>query len=198
MYDKLVGAVPSDVIDELFVVVADKSINTPFRLAHFLSQCAHESLDFTVREENLNYSAEGLMRVFPKYFANCAVEEYARNPQKIASRVYGGRMGNGDEATGEGYTYRGRGYIQLTGKDNYISFGKTVSYDIIANPELVADKFPLLSAAWFWSSKGLNRVADKGAGKAVVAEVTRIVNGGLHGLEDREAKFNKFIKFLEK
>ncbi len=126
------------------------------------------------------------------------VEAYARKPEKIANLVYGNRMGNGPEATGEGFKYRGRGYIQLTGKVNYQSFDKVVDEDVTANPDLVATKYPLLSAAWFWNSRTLNALADKGATDADVTAITKKVNGGTHGLEDRIAKFKKFYGVLTK
>jgi putative chitinase len=143
------------------------------------------------KAEDLNYSAEGLKRTFPKYFPGNLAESYARQPEKIASRVYGGRMGNGDEASKEGYTFRGRGYIQLTGKDNYRAFAQTVEDSIMNDPDLVASKYPLLSAAWFWHARALNASGDKGASEAVVTEVTKKVNGGTMGLEERIKHFKQ-------
>ncbi|WP_292926465.1 glycoside hydrolase family 19 protein [Nitrosomonas sp.] len=123
-------------------------------------------------------------------------DSYARQPEKIASRVYGGRMGNGDEASKEGYKYRGRGYIQLTGKDNYSKFAQTVSDDILNNPDLVASKYPLLSAAWFWNTRLLNQLADEGSSDDVVTKITKKVNGGVIGLDDRIKHFKNYFPLL--
>ena len=194
--DNVVGHVPEAVLSQISECIEKFQINSALRLAHFLSQCAHESGGFKVKEENLNYSAEGLKRTFPKYFPGNLAESYARQPEKIASRVYGGRMGNGDEASQEGYTFRGRGYIQLTGKDNYRAFAQTVEDNIMNDPDLVASKYPLLSAAWFWHARALNASADKGASDAVVTEVTKKVNGGTMGLEERIKHFKVFYALL--
>lgn len=149
--EKLKGHIPDNVIAQIPDTAKTFGIDTPLKLAHFLAQCGHESGGFKLTQENLNYSAQGLKNIFPKYFPGSLSESYARNPQKIASKVYGGRMGNGPESTGEGYKFRGRGYIQLTGKDNYTAFGKAINEDIVKNPDLVSTKYPLLSAAWFFS-----------------------------------------------
>jgi putative chitinase len=196
--DKLKGHVPDAVLSQIPQVMEKFQINTPLRLCHFLAQCAHESGNFKAVTENLNYSPVSLLKVFGKYFNEKNVEAYARKPEKIANLVYGNRMGNGPEATGEGFKYRGRGYIQLTGKVNYQSFDKVVEEDVTANPDLVATKYPLLSAAWFWNSRTLNALADKGATDADVTAITKKVNGGTHGLEDRIAKFKKFYGVLTK
>ena len=196
--DKLKGHVPDSVLSQIPQVMEKFQINTPLRLCHFLAQCAHESGNFKAVTENLNYSPVSLLKVFGKYFNEKNVEAYARKPEKIANLVYGNRMGNGPEATGEGFKYRGRGYIQLTGKVNYQSFDKVVEEDVTANPDLVATKYPLLSAAWFWNSRTLNALADKGATDADVTAITKKVNGGTHGLEDRIAKFKKFYGVLTK
>ncbi len=196
--NKLKGHIPDGVLAQIPEVVEKFQINTSLRLCHFLAQCAHESGNFKAVNENLNYGAKGLMGIFKKYFPTEAkAKEYERKPEKIANLVYGGRMGNGPEASGEGYKYRGRGYIQLTGKVNYQSFDKVVTEDITSNPDLVATKYPLLSAAWFWNSRTLNTLADKGATDADVTAITKKVNGGTHGLDDRIAKFNKFYSVLK-
>ena len=174
-----------------------KEINSKLRKAHFLSQCAHESGNFTFLSENLNYSADGLLKIFPKYFDKALALSYARNPQKIANRVYANRMGNGDEKSGDGWKFKGRGYIQLTGKNNYVAFGKAINEDIAANPDLVATKYPLLSAAWFWSSNSLNALADKGADDASVTAITKRVNGGTIGLPDRIKHFKEYYTLLK-
>jgi putative chitinase len=195
--DKLKGHIPDTVIAQIPDVAAKFGINTPLRLAHFLAQCGHESGGFKLTNENLNYSADGLKKIFPKYFAQAGLaESYARQPEKIASRVYGGRMGNGNESTKEGFKFRGRGYIQLTGKSNYSEFDKFVDDDILANPDLVATKYPLLSAAWFFHKNGLNAIADKGADDATVTAVTKRVNGGTIGLPDRIKHFKEYYSLL--
>jgi putative chitinase len=147
--------------------------------------------------ENLNYSAKGLMGVFKKYFPTEAIaKQYERKPEKIANKVYASRMGNGDEASGEGGKFKGRGYIQLTGKQNYQAFFKSIGMPIDTDPNSVATIYPLLSAAWFWNSRNLNAIADKGATNQVVTDITKKVNGGTHGLEDRISKFKLFYSLL--
>lgn len=193
---KLKGHVPDLVIGQIAEVAAKFSIKNPLRLAHFLSQCGHESGGFKFTQENLNYSADGLKKIFPRYFPQNLAESYARNPQKIASRVYADRMGNGPEASGEGFKFRGRGYLQITGKQNYAAFDKVVPEDILNNPDLVATKYPLLSAAWFWDSRQLNLIADKGATDAVVTEITKKVNGGTIGLPDRIKHFKEYFTLI--
>jgi putative chitinase len=194
--DKLKGHIPDSVISQIADTAAKFEINTPLRLAHFLAQCGHESGGFKVTQENLNYSVDGLKKIFPKYFPGNLAESYAKNPEKIASKVYGGRMGNGLEETKEGYKFRGRGFIQLTGKENYTAFGKSINEDIASNPDLVATKYPLLSAAWFFNKNGLHKLADGGATDAVVTSITKRVNGGTIGLVDRIKHFNEYYKLL--
>lgn len=193
--DKLKGHIPDSVIAMIPDTATKFQINTPLRLAHFLSQCGHESGNFKITQENLNYSVDGLKKVFPKYFPGNLAESYAKQPEKIASKVYGARMGNGDESTKEGYKFRGRGYIQLTGKDNYKAFGQSINEDITANPDLVSTKYPLLSAAWFFQ-RCLSK-CDLGATKDAVTAVTKCVNGGTIGLEDRIKHFNEFYSLLK-
>lgn len=196
--NKLAGIVPQAVLNELPAVMQKFGINTPLRLAHFLSQCGHESGGFKSVVENLNYSVDGLKRTFGKYFKQQGLaESYARKPELIASRVYASRMGNGDEGSRDGWRYRGRGYIQLTGKNNYAQFDQFVDDDIIANPELVGNKYPLLSAAWFFHKAGILSIADKGATNEVVTQVTKRVNGGTHGLDDRISRFHKYYNALK-
>jgi len=195
--DKLKGHIPDAVIAMIPDTAAKFQINTPLRLAHFLAQCGHESGGFKATQENLNYSAKGLAGIFKKYFpTEAAAAPYARQPQKIASKVYGGRMGNGPESTGEGYKFRGRGYIQLTGKENYTAFGKSIGEDIISNPDVVASKYALLSAAWFFSKNGLHKIADEGASDTVVTKITKRVNGGTIGLPDRIKHFKEYYHLL--
>jgi putative chitinase len=195
--DKLRGHIPDAVIAMIPDTAAKFQINTPLRLAHFLAQCGHESGGFRATQENLNYSAKGLAGIFKKYFpTEAAAASYARQPQKIASKVYGGRMGNGNEASGEGYKFRGRGYIQLTGKENYTAFGKSIGEDMTANPDKVASTYALLSAAWFFSKNGLHKMADSGATDAVVTSITKRVNGGTIGLADRIKHFKEYYHLL--
>jgi len=192
--ENLKGHIPDTVISQIPETASKFGIDTPLKLAHFLAQCGHESGGFKLTQENLNYSAQGLKNIFPKYFPGNLSESYARNPQKIASKVYGGRMGNGAESTGEGFKFRGRGYIQLTGKDNYTAFGKAINEDVISNPDLVSTKYPLLSAAWFFSKNCLKRCVD--ASDATVTSVTKCVNGGTIGLPDRLKHFKEYYKLL--
>jgi putative chitinase len=195
--DKLKGHIPDAVIAMIPDTAAKFQINTPLRLAHFLAQCGHESGGFRATQENLNYSAKGLAGIFKKYFpTEASAAPYARNPQKIASKVYGGRMGNGPESTGEGYKFRGRGYIQLTGKENYTAFGKSIGEDMVANPDKVASQYALLSAAWFFSKNGLHKMADEGASDTVVTKITKRVNGGTIGLPDRIKHFKEYYHLL--
>ena len=195
--EKLKGHVPDSVIAQIPDAAAKFGITTNLRLAHFLSQCGHESGGFKAVSENLNYSADGLVKIFGKYFNATTAAGYARNPEKIASKVYASRMGNGDEASKEGFKFRGRGFIQLTGKENYLKFGKFIGEDIAGNPDLVATKYPLASAAFFFNSNGLWAICDKGADTATVTAVTKRVNGGTIGLDDRIKHFNEYYNLLK-
>jgi putative chitinase len=196
--NKLKGHIPDAVISQLPDTIAKFELNTPLRLAHFLAQAGHESGGFKAVNENLNYGAKGLLTIFKKYFPTEAkAKEYERKPEKIANLVYGARMGNGAEATGEGYKFRGRGYIQLTGKDNYKAFDAVVAENILETPDLVATKYPLLSAAWFFHKNGLHKIADGGATDAVVTSVTKRVNGGVIGLADRIKHFKEYYSLLK-
>jgi putative chitinase len=177
-------------LDALNATATQFDINTPDRIAGFLSQVAHESAGFTATSENLNYSAESLCRVWPSRFNADNCQEYARNPEKIANKAYCDRMGNGDEASGDGWKYRGKGLIQLTGKDNYTRFAADTGVDAVENPELLAQpEMAALSAGWFWSTNGLNALADS---KDVVA-MTKRINGGTHGLADRQSKYSSVV-----
>ena len=178
-------------------IVEKYNIKNPLHLAHFLAQIGHESGNFQYVSENLNYSADGLRKIFPKYFAdNVVAMKYARNSEAIASRVYGNRMGNGDEASKEGFKFRGRGYIQLTGKANYQAFSDFIKEDCVANPDLVSTKYPMDSAIWFFDKNKLWDICSKGAGDDVVTAVTKRVNGGTHGLADRIAKFKLYYSLI--
>lgn len=195
--DKLKGHIPDSVITQIPDTAAKFGITTPLRLAHFLAQASHESAGFKAVQENLNYSAKGLMDIFKKYFpTQTLAEQYQKNPQKIASKVYGGRMGNGDESTGEGYKFRGRGFLQTTGKENYAKFTKFIGEDCVSNPDLVSTKYPLASAAFFFQSNGLWSICDKGADDKTVTLVTKKVNGGSIGLTERIHHFKEYYKLL--
>jgi putative chitinase len=194
--EKLKGHIPDAVIAQIPDTAKKFNITNNLRLAHFLAQCGHESGGFKAVSENLNYSADGLKKIFGKYFPGNLNESYAKQPEKIASRVYGGRMGNGDEASKEGYKFRGRGFIQLTGKANYTNFTKFIGEDCISNPDLVSTKYPLASAAFFFDSNKLWSICDKGADDATVTAVTKRVNGGILGLQDRIKHFKEYYKLL--
>ena len=195
--ENLKGHIPDAVIAQIPDAAKKFNITNPLRLAHFLAQCGHESAGFKAIQENLNYSADGLKKIFPKYFPGNLAEGYAKNPEKIASKVYGSRMGNGDETTKEGYKFRGRGFIQLTGKDNYTKFAKFIGEDTVGNPDLVATKYPLASAAFFFDSNKLWDICDKGADDATVTAVTKRVNGGTIGLADRIKHFKEYFGLLK-
>lgn len=169
-------------------------IDTELRVASFLAQCGHESGGFTKVSENLNYSRAGLLRVFPKYFNESNVDAYAGKPEKIANRVYANRIGNGNEASGDGFRYKGRGVIQLTGKHNYYMFAQSINdMSIVEKPELLeTNKYALLSALWFWSNNSLNNIADTGDFR----RLTKRINGGYIGIEHRLELFNKLMKKL--
>ena len=193
----LKGHIPDAVIAQIPDTASRFGITNTLRLAHFLSQCGHESGGFKAVRENLNYSAKGLVGIFKKYFSPTLAIAYERQPEKIANRVYAGRMGNGDEHSGDGYKYRGRGYIQLTGKENYTRFDATVPESIIADPDLVATKYPLASAAFFFNNNKLWAICDRGATPEVVTAVTKRVNGGTIGLADRNKHFNEYYNLLK-
>lgn len=194
---KLKGHVPDSVIADIPMIMEKYGIDTALKLAHFLGQAGHESGNFKVVNENLNYSGDRLKVIFPKYFKDKDVTAYNRNPEKIANVVYASRMGNGAEATGEGYKFRGRGYIQLTGKDNYKAFGASIGEDLTSNPDLVSTKYALASAAWFFSKNGLCAIAEKGIGDDIITQITKRVNGGTIGLADRIKHTKEFYNLLK-
>lgn len=194
--EKLKGHIPDAVISQIPETAAKFNITNVLRLSHFLAQCGHESGGFKAVSENLNYSAKGLLGTFPKYFNATTAAQYERKPEMIASRVYGSRMGNGDEASKEGFKFRGRGYIQLTGKSNYTGFAKFIGEDTVNNPDLVATKYPLASAAFFFNNNNLWSICDKGADDATVTAVTKRVNGGTIGLPDRIKHFKEYYNLL--
>jgi putative chitinase len=180
--------------DGLVKAMEEFEINTPLRIAAFLAQVAHESGNFRAVHENLNYKAEGLQKIFHKYFPDEeTANEYARQPEKIANRVYANRMGNGDEASGDGWRYCGRGLIQLTGKANYTACGEDLKEDLHENPEyLETPEGAARSAAWFWNSRDLNDLADE----KNIKEITKKINGGYIGLEEREKNYEHALSVL--
>lgn len=172
----------------LATILPDYGIDTPQRVASFLAQCAHESGGFRALKENLNYRAVTLRKVFPKYFPTDALaEQYAGKPEMIANKVYANRMGNGDEASGDGFRYCGRGLIQLTGHDNYARFAESIETPVEELPEYLATfEGAVQSACWFWETNNLNQFADSGD----ILTMTKRINGGTIGLEDRIKHYN--------
>ena len=176
-------------------------VNSNKRMVHFLAQVFCESAELKFVEENLNYSADGLLKTFPKYFNTQTANAYARNPQKIANRVYANRMGNGNEQSGDGWKYRGRGLIQITGRQNVTAYSKSdlCTIDAVGNPDLLC-KFPdhTKTALWFWEKNGLNELADKDdggkCGEDIVEQITKKVNGGLNGISSRKYYYRRFKK----
>ena len=184
----LKGHLPDNIFNQLNMLINKYDINTPFRLSIFLGQCDHESGGFKVTSENLNYSSDRLLVVFPTHFKGVDVTKYNRNPQMVANRVYANRMGNGDEMSGDGWKFRGRGYIQITGKDNYTKYGD------VNNPDRLSSDLALDSAAWFWKVEGLNQLADSGLEN--ISEITKRINGGELGLIHRTSLCNTYYKLL--
>jgi putative chitinase len=180
--------------DALNKILPEYEINTPIRVAAFIAQCAHESGGFKFLTENLNYRWESLRKVFPKYFpTDDLAQQYARQPEKIANRVYANRMGNGDESSGDGWRYRGRGLIQLTGHDNYFWFSQSIDTDIEEIPKyLETFEGAIQSACWFWETNKLNQWADSGD----IETLSRRINGGTIGLEDRKKHYHHALEIL--
>jgi len=173
---------------------------TPVRAAHFFAQTAHETGNFKAFSENLNYSADGLNKIFPKYFKNAGKDAnaYARNPEKIANVVYASRMSNGDEASGDGWKFRGRGALQLTGRANYQAFSEYLDQpEIMVNPDLVATIYSFESAMFFFEKNKLWSICDQGINDSSILSLTKRINGGTHGLDDRNEKTKKFYKYVK-
>ena len=197
--DKLQKCLPKnkhvpELLEALLEVLPNYEINTVERVAAFLAQCGHESLDFTVLHENLNYGAKGLRGIFPKYFGDDHMAaQYERKPEKIANKIYGGRMGNGPESSGDGYRYRGRGAIQLTGYNNYSAFAESIDMsvdDVVEYCETLEGAIE--SACWFWTKNNLNDIADDGD----MLKLTKRINGGTIGLEERTSHYNRNLDIL--
>lgn len=195
--DRLKGHIPESILNQIPEVAVKFNITTPLRLAHFLSQCSHETGNFKIFEENLNYSADGLRRIFSRHFPGTLSESYARNPQRIANRAYANRMGNGNESSGDGWKYRGRGALQTTGKENYKRLGEFLGVNLLENPDLVATKYSLASAGFFFDSNKLWTICDRGSDDATVTAVSRRVNGGTIGLSHRLSEFKRFHDLLK-
>ena len=182
-----------EIVNALNNYLPAHNIDTKLRISAFLAQAGHESMGFTRTTENLNYSAQGLLATFPKYFTSAQATAYARQPKRIGSRVYANRLGNGDEASGDGYAYRGRGYIQVTGKSNYQACGDAIDVDLIETPEyLETVDGACQSAVWFWSTHNLNSYADSQDFNGL----TKRINGGLNGLSDRQRIYKAAIAVL--
>jgi putative chitinase len=196
MLNKLHNKIPIQVLNELGDVMKDFNITNSFRLTHFLAQVAHESGNFRFVRENLNYSTEGLLKVFPKYFDKNTAPLYARRPQAIANMVYNGRMGNRLKSN-DGWNFRGAGYIQLTGRVNFKAFSDYIGDPkIMDDPSLVATKYPLTSAAWFFEKNKLWTICDQGVDLATIRRVSQRVNGGFNGISDRVSKTNVLFNIL--
>jgi len=188
---------PAIVYGQLPDVMTKFGIDNVLKLAHFISQCDYESEQFTAVRENLNYSAKALLNTFPIHFNAATAAAYARQPEKIAHPAYAGRIGNGNEARGDGWNFRGRGYIQLTGRVNYKALGDFLGIDLLSNPDLVATTYPLSSAAFFFRENNLMAVCARGSTPDVITAVTKIINGGTNGLAGRIASFNRYYQFLK-
>ena len=206
--EALKGHLPDSVIAQIPDTAKKFNITNVLRLSHFLAQCAHESGGFKAVSENLNYGSEGLLGTFKSDFdtnhnkvleANekLKANTLSRNPEAIANFVYANQNGNGNEASGDGWKYRGRGYIQCTGRLNYLGFSKFIGEDCVTNPDLVSTKYPMASAAWFFDKNNLWKICDLGSTDDVVTKVTKKINGGVNGLLDRQEKFDKFWKILK-
>ena len=206
--DKLKGHIPDSVYEQLPDTMSKSKIDTALELSHFLSQCAHESGNFSVTKENLNYSEERLILIFKNDFdtnhdkvvstnEKIKAKILAKKPEEIANFVYANQNGNGNEASGDGYKFCGRGYIQLTGRSNYVAFDKLVEEDLLTSPGLVATKYPLMSAAFFFDKNKLWDICNKGATNEIITRLTKAINGGLNGLSERIQLFNKFYNLLK-
>lgn len=184
---KLIGVIPNNVIAQLDAAILQyPEINSKCRVAHLLGQCKEETGDYAHTHENLNYTGKALWSLFHKHFTDQdEANTYARQPERIANRIYANRMGNGDEASGDGWDYRGRGYLQITGKSNYQALGDSIGVDLVSDPELVETDYPMLSAAWFFTSHNIWTLCDKGMDVATITIVTHHVNGGELGLPQR-------------
>jgi len=185
---------PEEVVNAINELAEKYELNTTKRIAGFLAQCGHESGSFNIMKENLNYSSDALLKVFPKYFPTKALADaYARKPEKIANKVYGNRFGNGTEASGDGYRYSGKGFIQLTFKNNYAEFAKSIGKtleEVVGYLQTMEGAME--SAMWYWKTRKVNFYCDKDD----ILGMTKVINGGTHGLNDRTKRYNKYKKAL--
>jgi len=207
--DKLKGSIPESVFSQLPETIQKFGITSILRLSHFLAQCAHESGEFKIVSENLNYSdVNRIVQIFkPEMDQNKDgvieaselehAKTFVKNPQALGNIAYANRNGNGNESSGDGYRFRGRGYIQLTGKSNYKAFSDFIGEDCVSNPDLVSTKYSLDSAAFFFQNRKIWQVCDLGSTPDVVEKVTKLVNGGTIGLAERQAEFLKFYNLLK-
>jgi putative chitinase len=194
---KLLSKLPADIKAKCPKLFAEYGINNDFRAAHFLSQCDHESGGFKHVVENMNYSAKRLLEIFPKYFRTMQeAQEYANKPNKIGCKVYANRLGNGDEQSCDGYKFRGRGYIQCTGKNKYILLSKKFNVDLLQFPDKLATEYALESALWYWNERNINETADGGITIEVCEKVTKKVNGGRIGVLSRFQLLQYYSKLL--
>jgi len=205
---KLKNLIPDSVLTQLPLVMSKFKINNVLRVCHFLSQCAHESDNFTLVRESLNYSEKRMLEIFKRDFdtnrdkvisvnESLKAKELVNNPEKIANFVYANQNGNGNEASGDGYRFSGRGFIQTTGRSNYVEFGKFIGIDLTVSPGLVATEYPLLSAAFFFEKNKLWSICDLGPDESTITKLTKRINGGTNGLKDRINKFNYFWSKLK-
>lgn len=195
---KLKGIIPDHKIAELPEVIKTFNINSKCKLAHFLAQASHESWGFTKNEENLNYSEEGLCKIFHDYFLELGkAAQYAHQPEKIANHVYANKLGNSTEESGDGFKFRGRGDMETTGKYNYGKFGEFIKEDLITNPDLVASKYSLAAAAYFFTQRKIWDICDRGVSTSVIEAVTAKVNAQLIGLAERTELLIKIYNALK-
>jgi putative chitinase len=192
-FTPLKGRIPDSIYTQLSDI--PQLINV-FRISHFLGQCSHESTRFTRLTENLNYSAQGLLATFPRYFNSTTATEYARQPERIANRIYGSRMGNGPESSGDGWRHRGFGCLQVTGKENQQAFFRYIGLPTDSDPSLIATQYSLVSAAWFFSTNHLWDICDHGIDDTTITTLTKRINGGNLGLSERITETNRFYRLL--
>lgn len=196
---KLQSIIPDEVYQHLLdsIIQNTYEINTRLRMSHFVAQTMEESENYTRLSENLNYSADGLLKIFPSHFTQSDAQLYQHHPDKIANRAYGNRMGNGDEASGDGWKYRGSGYIMTTGKNNFTLESNKLKVDFVNNPDLLrTHQYALMSAGDFWYSNGINKIADLGTSTDTITLITKKINNGINGLQQRISNFQKVYALI--
>lgn len=197
LLQKKIGVVDTGIINKDTLLKAKEYYKfNNYTCAHFFGQCSHETDNFKVFEENLNYGAKSLRNVFRKYFTDLLAQSYERKPQMIANRVYANRMGNGNESSGDGWKYRGRGALQLTGKDNYKKFSDSIGVDLVNNPDLVSTNYSFESAIFFFEKNNIWKYSNVDVTESTISIITKIINGGFHGLDDRKAKTLSYYNML--